>query len=132
MSEAISALKGASHTGFATVAEAGLTGMISIRADLTSKALAKALKGLGLSTPDQRKVVTAEGHNANGQRNTQGRVTSTYYSPMLKRGIAMGLVLNGPDRMGEVLEFPGDKGAVFKAKIVDPVFYDRDGEKQNV
>ncbi|WBL34270.1 sarcosine oxidase subunit gamma [Sinirhodobacter sp. HNIBRBA609] len=63
MSEAISALKGASHTGFATVAEAGLTGMISIRADLKSKALAKALKGLGLSTPGQRKVITADGRS---------------------------------------------------------------------
>jgi sarcosine oxidase subunit alpha len=47
----------------------------------------------------------AEGENANGQRNTQGRVTSTYYSPTLGKGIAMGLVLNGPDRMGEVLTF---------------------------
>jgi len=47
----------------------------------------------------------AEGENANGQGNTQGRVTSTYYSPTLDKGIAMGLVLNGPDRMGEVLEF---------------------------
>jgi sarcosine oxidase subunit alpha len=47
----------------------------------------------------------AEGENANGQRNTQGRVTSTYHSPTLGKGIAMGLVLHGPDRMGEVIEF---------------------------
>ncbi|WP_084863913.1 sarcosine oxidase subunit alpha family protein, partial [Salibaculum halophilum] len=38
------------------------------------------------------------GTNANGQRNTEGRVTSTYHSPTLGRGIAMGLVHNGPDR----------------------------------
>ena len=44
----------------------------------------------------------------------------------------MGLVRRGPDRMGEVLEFPVDSGRVVKARIVDPVFYDRDGEKQNV
>jgi len=74
----------------------------------------------------------AEGTNANGQRNVQGRVTSTYHSPTLGRGIAMGLVLHGPDRMGEVLEFPGTDGKVHQAKIVDPVFYDKDGEKQNV
>ncbi|MGD9864020.1 MAG: glycine cleavage T C-terminal barrel domain-containing protein, partial [Pseudodonghicola sp.] len=74
----------------------------------------------------------AEGVNANGQRNTQGRVTSTYYSPMLERGIAMGLVLHGPQRIGEVLEFPGTDGRSYSAKIVDPVFYDRNGEKQNV
>lgn len=75
---------------------------------------------------------TAEGVNANGQRNVQGRVTSTYHSPTLGRGIAMGLVLNGPDRMGEVLEFARVDGTVMKARIVDPVFYDKDGEKQNV
>jgi glycine cleavage system aminomethyltransferase T len=32
-------------------------------------------------------------------------VTSTYYSPTLGKGIAMGLVLHGPDRMGEEIEF---------------------------
>jgi sarcosine oxidase subunit alpha len=73
-----------------------------------------------------------EGVNANGQRNMIGRVTSTYYSPTLDRGIAMGLVENGPDRMGEVLEFPGTNGAIYKARIVTPVFYDPEGEKQNV
>ena len=74
----------------------------------------------------------ADGNNANGQRNTQGRVTSTYHSPTLNRGIAMGLVLHGPDRMGEVLDFPKLDGTVIKARIVDPVFFDKDGEKQNV
>ncbi|GAA5069942.1 sarcosine oxidase subunit alpha family protein [Roseibacterium beibuensis] len=74
----------------------------------------------------------AEGENANGQGNTQGRVTSTYYSPTLDKGIAMGLVLNGPDRMGEVLEFNTTGDRTVKARIVSPVFYDPEGEKQNV
>ncbi|MDV7269459.1 sarcosine oxidase subunit alpha family protein [Thioclava sp. A2] len=74
----------------------------------------------------------AEGHNPNGQRNVQGRVTSTYYSPTLGKGIAMGLVKHGPDRMGEVLDFPADEGKVIKARIVDAVFYDKAGEKQDV
>ena len=73
-----------------------------------------------------------EGVNANGQRKVQGRVTSTYYSPMLKKGIAMGLVKHGPSRMGEVLDFPGDNGAVHRARIVDQVFYDKAGEKADV
>lgn len=73
-----------------------------------------------------------EGKNENGQTNTQGRVTSTYYSATLDRGIAMGLVLHGTERMGDVIEFTNLGGAAMKAKIVDPVFYDRDGEKQNV
>ena len=85
----------------------------------------------GSVLPDGAYAV-AEGNNANGQRNTQGRVTSTYHSPTLGKGIAMGLVKHGPDRMGEVLEFPGTDGKSYMARIVSPVFYDPDGEKQNV
>ncbi|WP_226780642.1 sarcosine oxidase subunit alpha family protein [Oceaniglobus trochenteri] len=75
---------------------------------------------------------TASGTNANGQKHTQGRVTSTYHSPTLGHGIAMGLVLNGPDRMGEVLDFPRTDGTIVQARITDPVFFDKDGAKQNV
>jgi sarcosine oxidase subunit alpha len=85
----------------------------------------------GSVLPDGAYAV-AEGENENGQRQTQGRVTSTYYSANLERGIAMGLVLNGPDRMGDVLSFPKVDGGEVKARIVDPVVYDKDGEKQNV
>ena len=72
------------------------------------------------------------GTNANGQRETQGRITSSYFSPTLGKGIAMALVHRGPDRMGDEIEFQGKGGARVKARIVDPVFYDKDGEKQNV
>jgi sarcosine oxidase subunit alpha len=85
----------------------------------------------GSVLPDGAYAV-AEGENENRQRQTQGRVTSTYYSANLERGIAMGLVLNGPDRMGDVLSFPKVDGGEVKARIVDPVVYDKDGEKQNV
>ena len=73
----------------------------------------------------------APGTNANGQRKVQGRVTSTYYSPTVGRGIALGLVKRGPERTGHVLEFPGTDGAIQKARIVGPVFYDPEGERQN-
>ena len=85
----------------------------------------------GSTLPDGAYAV-GEGTNANGQRNMIGRVTSTYYSPTLDKGIAMGLVHNGPDRMGEIIRFPGLDGKTFEARIVDPVFYDKEGEKQNV
>ena len=85
----------------------------------------------GSVLPDGAYAIAA-GDNANGQRNTQGRVTSTYYSANMERGIAMGLVLKGPDRMGEVLEFNKVDGTTVAAKIVDPVFYDKEGAKQNV
>ncbi|MDO5630703.1 MAG: sarcosine oxidase subunit alpha family protein [Paracoccus sp. (in: a-proteobacteria)] len=91
---------------------------------------------VGLESVDGRMIpdgayAVAEGVNGNGQRNTQGRVTSTYQSPTLGRPIAMGLVLRGPQRMGEVLEFPVPGGQAIKARIVDPVFYDKEGTKAN-
>ena len=93
-------------------------------------------KLVGLETLDGSVIpdgsyAVAEGRNDNGQRNTEGRVTSTYYSPTLKKGIAMALVKNGPDRMGEVVEMNKVDGSTLKARIVDPVFFDKQGEKGN-
>ncbi len=85
----------------------------------------------GSVIPDGAYII-ADGMNANGQRNTQGRVTSTYYSPTLKRGIAMGLLKHGPTRMDEVVEFNTIAGGTVKARVRDTVFFDKDGEKQNV
>ncbi len=85
----------------------------------------------GSVLPDGAYAIEA-GKNDKRQRNVQGRVTSTYYSPTLDRGIAMGLVRHGPERMGEVLRFSATEGDPVKARIVGPVFYDPDGEKQNV
>jgi sarcosine oxidase subunit alpha len=85
----------------------------------------------GSVIPDGAYAV-ADGDNASGQRNMIGRVTSSYHSANLGRGIAMGLVKHGPDRMGEVLEFPKTDGTSVMAKIVDPVVYDKAGEKPNV
>ncbi|WP_134678401.1 sarcosine oxidase subunit alpha family protein [Paracoccus ravus] len=87
---------------------------------------------VGLESTDGRVLpdgayAVAPGVNGNGQRNMQGRVTSTYLSPTLDRPIAMGLVLRGPERMGEILEFPGDGAVSYRARIVDPVFYDKEG-----
>ncbi|MBU2957084.1 sarcosine oxidase subunit alpha family protein [Paracoccus sp. 1_MG-2023] len=69
--------------------------------------------------------------NGNGQRVTEGRVTSSYHSPTLDRPIAMGLVRHGPSRMGQVLDFPMPSGGSMKARIVDPVFYDKEGSRLN-
>ncbi|SMX22419.1 sarcosine oxidase subunit alpha family protein [Boseongicola aestuarii] len=85
----------------------------------------------GSVLPDGSYAV-GEGVNDNGQRVVQGRVTSTYFSPTLERGIAMGLVELGPDRMGEVIAFNRVDGTFVQAKIVDPVVFDPEGEKQNV
>ena len=68
----------------------------------------------------------------NGVKNMIGRITSTYYSPTLKRSIAMALVEHGPERMGETIMFARTDGTTINAKIVDPVFLDKEGARQNV
>jgi len=44
------------------------------------------------------------------------------------------LIERGPDRLGDVIDFPtiDGTGTVIKARVVDPVFFDKAGEKQNV
>ncbi len=84
----------------------------------------------GTVLPDGAYAV-GTGDNAHGQRKTIGRVTSTYMSPTLGRGIAMGLVEHGPDRMGEVIQFATTSGMTIDTRIVSPVFFDPEGEKLN-
>jgi sarcosine oxidase, subunit gamma len=65
MSNAVSALQGASHKGFAEVAEAGLKGMITLRGDLSSAKMKKAVKAAtGTAVPAARRIVTGEGKAA--------------------------------------------------------------------
>ena len=93
---------------------------------------------VGLETLDAETVLPDGAYatdgtlNAHGQKTVIGRVTSTYYSPFLKRSIAMGLVQHGPERMGEVIEFPNLGKDPIKARIVDPVFLDKEGARANV
>jgi sarcosine oxidase subunit alpha len=84
----------------------------------------------GRMIPDGAYAVDA-GVNPNGQKKVQGRVTSTYHSPTLGKPIAMGLVRHGPERMGQVIDFPTPSGETIRARIVDPVFYDKEGGRLN-
>ena len=60
MSKPVSALGGVSHKGFATVAEAGLKGMITVRGDLGSGAMKKAVKAAaGTAVPGPRRIEIA-------------------------------------------------------------------------
>lgn len=57
MSEAVSALNGASSQGFVRVDEDGLQGMITLRGDFQSKGFAAGVKKVtGLTLPKQRKI----------------------------------------------------------------------------
>ena len=59
-----------------------------------------------------------------------GHVTSSYYSPNLKHSIAMGLLKDGLNRKGQTVFFPMlDGQAPIEAKIVDPIFFDKQGDR---
>ncbi|MCX7890606.1 MAG: sarcosine oxidase subunit gamma [Rhodobacteraceae bacterium] len=58
---AVSALGGISRSGFATVTEAGLRGMITVRGDLASRRMAAAVKAAtGTAVPPPRRIVTKD------------------------------------------------------------------------
>lgn len=63
---------------------------------------------------------------------TLGRVTSSYFSPTLGRSIALALVAGDTVRMGETLEFPLEEGRVVRARMGNPVFFDKEGTRQDV
>lgn len=133
--------------GTVTPQDLGLNWLISRKKDdyIGKRAQARAY----LTTPDRWHLVglktldgsvLAEGayaftaqQNQNNQQNVIGRVTSTYYSPTLGYGIALGLVQKGKTRMGEIVNFSasGTKKAT-KTQIISPIFYDIEGTKQNV
>ncbi|MCY1127096.1 sarcosine oxidase subunit gamma [Frigidibacter sp. RF13] len=65
MSNAVSALQGKSAVGFATVTEAGLQGMITLRGDLKSAKLKKAVKSAaGVDVPAARRITLKSGRGA--------------------------------------------------------------------
>jgi len=64
-------------------------------------------------------------------RRSIGHVTSSYWSTALDRSIAMALVEDGHDRMGEEMSVPGDSGDV-RVTVAGTVFYDPEGARLNV
>jgi sarcosine oxidase subunit alpha len=60
-----------------------------------------------------------------------GHVSSSYYSACCGHSIALALVKNGRQRMGELVFAPLASGRVIKATITEAVFYDKEGSKAN-
>jgi len=61
-----------------------------------------------------------------------GHITSSYYSVCLEQSVAMGMIRNGLNRMGETVYYPLVDGTVIEAEICSPVFLDPKGERQHV
>ncbi|NJM30817.1 MAG: sarcosine oxidase subunit alpha family protein [Rhizobiales bacterium] len=131
--------------GTTTPADVGLDGLVSKKKTdfIGKRSLEQShLKApgrkqlVGLLTEDPSEVLPDGAHAVRHVKDrppmeTIGHVTSTYHSPTLGRSIAMALINDGRNRMGEILSFPIE-GKVIRAKVTDPVFYDKEGARQNV
>lgn len=69
---------------------------------------------------------------ADGVAPMVGHVTSSYYSPVLQRSIALALVKGGLDKIGESVSISLADGRFVGARICSPVFYDIEGARQHV
>tara|TARA_Y100001970_G_scaffold293218_1_gene438581 strand:+ start:44 stop:2656 length:2613 start_codon:yes stop_codon:yes gene_type:complete len=59
-----------------------------------------------------------------------GHVTSSYYSPNLKKSIALGVVKGGKNMMGKKLIIPMEKKLI-NVIVADPVFLDKENKRLN-
>jgi sarcosine oxidase subunit alpha len=60
-----------------------------------------------------------------------GHVTSSYHSACVGRSIALAMVANGRNRLGDKVEVPLADGRVIPATIARPVFIDPEGARQH-
>ncbi|MCB2102803.1 MAG: sarcosine oxidase subunit alpha, partial [Rhodobacterales bacterium] len=91
--------------------------------------------------PEGAQVILPEDRHGALPRPMLGHVTSSYYSAALGHAIALALVKGGRDRLGQaVLATTGsangagdslDDVTFAGARIVDPVFYDREGSRKD-
>ena len=77
---------------------------------------------------DGAHIINPESQNPTG--NILGHVTSSYFSPILKKSFALALVKNGFSMMDQkVLIIDMNLNRSF-AKVTKPIFYDEEGLKQ--
>ena len=89
---------------------------------------------VGLVTDDP-KVVLEEGAQIVSELNQSpvqmlGHVTSSYYSPNLKKSIALAVVKGGKNMMGKKLFIPMEDKTI-NVSIANPVFFDEKNKRLN-
>jgi sarcosine oxidase subunit alpha len=121
----------------------GLGGMVAKSKDFlgrrslarsdTARADRKHLVGLLI---EEEQLVLPEGSQLTEQSQATptpipmlGHVTSSYFSPTLKRSIAMALVRSGQQRMGQKVHAALPDGRYVPATVCSPVFYDPEGKR---
>ena len=109
--------------------------------DLTDHQRPDRLQFVGLETVDGETVLAegaqlVRGEGVRGEPpgvgNMEGHVTSSYFSAALNRPIALAMIKAGRQRHAEILHCSLATGRSVPVRIVSPVFYDPDGERQRV
>ncbi len=131
--------------GSVTPVDLGMNWIVSKKKDFLGKrSLSRAdcvrpdrKQFVGLLTEDAD-IVLPEGAQLVEQPSTNypvpmiGHVTSSYWSPTLGRSIALAVVKGGQSRFGATIYSTLLSGESVPATIANPVFYDRQGERQHV
>ncbi|MCG5078604.1 sarcosine oxidase subunit alpha family protein [Paraburkholderia tagetis] len=134
--------------GSVTPFDLGMGGLVSQTKDFLGRRSLKrsdtAKEGrkqfVGLLTDDAKFVLPEGGQivavdaqqRADGTTPMLGHVTSSYYSPILDRSIALAVVKGGHNKTGEYVTISLADGRRVKAKIASPIFYDTEGVRQHV
>ncbi|NLP65411.1 sarcosine oxidase subunit alpha family protein [Paraburkholderia sacchari] len=134
--------------GSVTPFDLGMGGLVSQTKDFLGRRSLKrsdtAKEGrkqfVGLLTDDAKFVLPEGGQivdvnaqqKADGTTAMIGHVTSSYYSPILDRSIALAVVKGGHNKTGEYVAISMADGRRVKAKIASPIFYDTEGVRQHV
>ena len=90
------------------------------------------LEFVGLETVGRAATLPVGAHlrGAAQAAGSEGYVTSAGFSPILRRGVALGMVRAGRSRLGEELKVVSGKGAGRRVRIAAPGAYDPSGERQ--
>lgn len=131
--------------GSMTPADMGMGGMVSknkeclgkrslVRSDTSAEGRRQYV---GLLTDDPS-VVLAEGsqilpsHSGKSGLKSAGHVTSSYYSPVLNRSIALAMLRGGFGMMDQKVRVGLADGGSVVATVCGTVFFDKEGLRQNV
>ncbi|MGQ7844437.1 sarcosine oxidase subunit alpha family protein [Granulosicoccus sp. 3-233] len=117
----------ANNKPFSFIGKRGMNRQDCLRGDR------KQLVGLMTSNPDAELPEGAQAVRDPDQAipmSMVGHVTSSYVSATLERRIAMAVIKDGLNRLGEKVYFPLKGGSVIEATICSPVFFDPEGVRQ--
>ena len=92
------------------------------------------LKRIGLLTENPQEILEEGAQIIADIKKTPiemlGHVTSSYYSPNLKKSIALGVVRGGKNMIGRKLIIPMENKFI-NVTVADPVFLDKENKRLN-